>query len=250
MTTARTDLALSAVVPAAALAALLAGAPRWASGALVVAGFAVVAERLVAVRDTPVADRLLVGVGGSVVVVVLTGVVLDVTGAALRPTTWTLASIALQAVGLVVASALPLRGRAVTVGSDGEPALADWSKGSAAGWAAVRALPWVVAASVVCGVAVHASAQSLATADAEPLQLSIERVAGTSVQIVVTASEPVGPLELRTATDGAEISYPLITLRADEISATTVALPLQGRFVVTLSYPDQTEPLRTLVLDR
>lgn len=234
----RTDLIWRTALPAAGLVALVAGAPQPVSGGLALAALALATERLVALRETSLGDRVLVGVGGTLVALVLTGIVLDATGLGLRPTTWIVALVVLSAVGLLVAGFVPARPRAEAV---------PWS---AHRRTTLRALPWVAVAVLVTVVAVRMSASSLSAADAPPLQMSFGKVSGTDVQVVVTSTDAVGPLELRTSAGGDDISYPLFSLREDGSSTTTVSLPRSGRFVVTLNYPDQTEPLRTLVLDR
>lgn len=234
----RTDLLWRAVAPLAAAVALLAGAPRAVSGVLALLGLALAAERLAALRRAGLADRLLVVTGGLLVVLVLTGPVLDAIGVGLSPRTWTVAAIVLAIAGLALASVVPPRAAV-------EPrASTDGARTT------LRALPWVAAAVLVTVVAVRMSAGSLSAADAPPLQMSLGKVSENSVQVVVSSSDPVGPLELRTSAGDNEVSYPLFDLGEDGSSTTTLSVPSSGRYVITLNYPDQTEPLRTLVLDR
>ena len=102
---------------------------------------------------------------------------------------------------------------------------------------------------MVTVLAVRMSATSLSASDDPPLEMSFGDISGTRVQVVVSSSDPVGPLELRTSSGGDEISYPLIYLPRDGSITTTLAVPASGRFVISLNYPDHTEPLRSLVLD-
>ncbi len=243
-----TGLLWRAVAPLAALGCLLADAPDRLTGALALAGLGLAAERLAALRRTGLADRLLVGVGGVLVALVLTGPALDAAGIGLHPATWAGAAIGLGLLGLLVALVVPARPAAARTDADAD-ADAD-ADPTAARWTAVRALPWVAAAVLVTVLAVRMSATSLSTADEPPLQMSFGDVSGTDVEVVISSTDALGPLELRTSSGGTEISYPLITLARDGSSTTTVAVPRTGRFVITLSYPDQTEPLRRLVLDR
>lgn len=233
----RTDLIGRAVLPIAALLTLAADAPRPVPGALALGGVALVAERLARLRALGTTDRVLVGVGGVLVALVLTGMVLGSTALGLGPTSWILALSALSAAGLVVA-ALD-RGR--------RPATTGPATNRRTGW---LLLPWIAVAAVVVGLAVQVSAASLAEVEAEPVQMSFGEVRGTRVQVVVSADEASGPFELRASGDGGEISYPLLDVAAGGSSVTTVSLPVSGRYVITLSHPDQTQPLRTLVLDR
>lgn len=233
-----TDLLWRSLVPLAAAGALLAGVPHAVAGSLALLGLTLAAERLAALRRSGVADRLLVVTGGLLVVLVLTGPVLDAIGVGLSPVTWTVAAIVLAVAGLVLAFVVPPRTT---------PAPATASGGTRA---TLRALPWVAAAVLVTVVAVRLSAASLSAADAPPLQMSLDEVSENSVQVVVSSSDPVGPLELRTTAGDNEVSYPLFDLAEDGTSTTTLSVPSSGRYVITLNYPDQTEPLRTLVLDR
>ncbi|QIG43365.1 hypothetical protein G5V58_11840 [Nocardioides anomalus] len=231
----RTDLVWRASVPVAAVVAEIARAPRPLTGALVVVGLGLAAERLAERRGTATTDRVLVGLGGTLVTLVLTGVVLDVTGVGLRPASWTVALALLALAGLGLAARLNRRG-------DAQP-----TREVRTG---LHLLPWVAASIGVTVLAVHLSATSLSAADAQPLQLSLGKVSASAAQVVVSSSDAVGPLELRTTSEGSEVSYPLLDVPEDGSRTVTVPMPRSGRVVITLGYPDQTEPLRTLVLDR
>lgn len=82
------------------------------------------------------------------------------------------------------------------------------------------------------------------------LQLSLGRVSGTRVEVVVASGVPAGPLEVRSTVAGTEISYPLFTVAAGRPVTTVLALPTTGRFEITLHDPASEVPLRSLVLDR
>jgi hypothetical protein len=239
------DLIRRAVPSVAALVALLAGAPQPVAGGLALAGLALATERLVRLRGTGPADRVLVGLGGVLVALVLTGISLGSTALGLSPTTWVVAVAVLGVAGLVTARVLPTRSTA----SPADATPVHGARGTGRG-RALRLLPWVALAAVLVVALVRTSGASLSAADQPPLQMSFGRVAGTRVQVVVTSSNPAGPLEVRTSTGGDDISYPLFDVPTDGSVTTTLSLPRTGRFVVTLNRPDQTTPLRTLILDR
>lgn len=242
----RTDLIWRAVLPVAAVLALVVGAPRPVAGGLVLLALAAVAERLVRLRRLGLTDRVLVGVGGVLVTLVLTGMVLGSTPIGLRTSTWVVALALVSVVGLAVSAVLTARD------DTGFPGAAAPAAVRVTRRRALLVLPWVAAAVAVVVVSVSMSSSSLATADAKPLEMSFGTVTGTQVQVVVSDSAAVGPLEVRTAAaaGGDKVSYPLFSLQADGTRTTTVTLPATGRYVVTLAYPGQTQPLRTLILDR
>ncbi len=250
----RRDLIWRALVPAASLAALAASAPRPVSGGLALAGLALAADVLARRRDTVVADRALVGVGGVLVVLVLTGMVLGSTPLGLSPTSWTVSVSVLGLVGLGAALVVRPR-RDATDGLYAEPhtvagLAAAEGQGRVDVGQTLRLLPWVAVAVVVVALLVRASAASLSAADEPPLQMSFGEVSGTDVQVVVSSSDPVGPLEIRTSNDGTDLSYPLFEVDRDGSVSADLMLPRTGRYVITLNRPDQTTPLRTLILDR
>ena len=241
----RTDLILRAVAPLAALVALAAGAPQALSGTLALVALALALDSLTRLRGTGTIDRVLVGTGGALVLLVLTGMLLGSTPLGLSPTSWVVALALLGLGGLLLAAVVPAR--APLAGGTREPL------GAAGRWDRRRALlllPWVAVATVVVVASVQLTGASLSSADAAPVQMSFGRVSGTEVDVVVSSSDAVGPLEVRTSTRGNEISYPLFDVEEDGSVTTTLSLPETGRYVVTLSYPDQTKPLRTLILDR
>lgn len=233
----RTDLLWRAVVPVGAAVALLLEAREPVPGGLALLGLALAAERLARLRAMGMADRVLTGVGGSVVVLVLTGMVLGSTGIGLSPRSWIIALAVLGVVGLGVAYLLPAR-------SDGP------NEVPGHGRTALLLVPWLAVSVVVVVVSVNMSAASLSRADRDPVEMSLGSITETEVEVVISASDSVGPLEVRTATDGNEVSYPLFTVAEDGSASTTVSLPQTGRFVITVNYPNQVQPLRTLILDR
>lgn len=242
----RTDLLWRAALPAAALIALVADAPQAVTGGLALLGLALAAERVARLRHAGTTDLVLLVVGGVLVALVLTGMLLGSTALGLSPTTWVVALAVLGVVGLAVSALLPAR---TTDPSDP----ADRHAGATGRLGRRRALllaPWVLVAAAVVVATVQTTGASLDAATAAPVQMSFGRVSGTEVEVAVSATDPVGPLELRLSADGNEISYPLFSVGEDGTVVTTVSLPRTGRFVVTVTYPDQTEPLRTLILDR
>lgn len=234
----------TASLPVAASLALVAGAPQAVAGVLALMGLAASADLLARCRRAGTADRLLLVGGGLLVVLVLTGMLLGSTPLGLSPTTWVVASAILAALGLAAATVVPTR--VATADTDSVLAVAPGvDRGQV-----LRLLPWVAVASVLAFSLVRLSGASLSTADAAPLQMSFGRISGTDVQLVVSSTGATGPLEVRTATGGAEISYPLLDVSPDGKVTTTLSLPRTGRVLVTLNRPDQTTPLRTLILDR
>ncbi|MEO3937853.1 hypothetical protein V3N99_14000 [Dermatophilaceae bacterium Soc4.6] len=232
----RTDLVWrAAVVVAGTGSALLAG-PALLTGSLTLVGVLLAAERLATMRRLGRLDALLVSIGGALSALVLVGLVLGSTALGLHRTTWTVALGAASLVALALAAltprpASPRRARAHTA-------------------VTLRTLPWVVAAVVVVGVAVSMSVQSVTSGETPPVQMSLGRVEGTTVPVVISGSDRAGPVELRTAIDGNEVSYPLVVLDPARPTTIDVALPTSGRYTITLNRPDQTQPLRTLILDR
>jgi len=97
-------------------------------------------------------------------------------------------------------------------------------------------------------VAVRLSAGSVTEVD--PLAVSLGRVDGTRVEVVLTSGEATGPLEVRTTVAGGETSYPLVSVPAGGRTTALVSLPATGRATITVTRPGETEVLRTLVLDR
>lgn len=232
----RPDLIWRAALVLAALVCSLVGAPTAVTGGLLLTGLVLVGERLVRLRGLGSLDGLLLVVGGLLVTLILVGLVLGATPIGLRSGTWVVGLSVVAGLGIVVSSRHPRP----------KPAVYD----RAAHLAVVRTAPWLAASLVVVVVAVTMSVRSVGPTEAPPVQMSLGVVQGTRVEVVVTASEAVGPLEMRTTTDGNDLSYPLFTVAAGGSVTTTLAVPTKGRYVITLNYPDQAQPLRTLTLDR
>ena len=237
----RADLLWRAALPLAALGALLGDAPPAVAGGLALVSLVAAIERLVRLRGLGLTDRVLVGTGGLTVVLVLSGMLMGSTAIGLGATSWTVALVVLSLAGLAVAAIVPPRP------DPGDRGAGDRGATRRTTW---RLLPWVVAVGLVVAVSTHLTADSQRAAEAPPLEMSFGRVSGTQVEVVVSSSDAVGPLEVRTSGNGDEISYPLFSVPADGSSSTTVSLPREGRYEVTLNYPAQAQPLRTLVLDR
>jgi hypothetical protein len=220
-----------------AAAAVLAGAPTPVTAPLSLLAFAVVAERLVRVRDHNGADALLAGTGGLLVALILDGFLLGVTRIGLRPATWALSLGVIGLVGLVLVEWL------APASTRRRPPWLRPRAGLDAGWALATGAV-LVAALVISVVATH-------RADVAPVQMSFGTISGSSVQVVVSADQATGELDLASqAADGTSVTYPLFTVRPGSPVTTSLVLPQRGRFVITLSYSDQTTPLRTLILDR
>lgn len=244
----------AAALVLATLLAVLADAPAPAPGLLALAAVAAAGHLLVRRRRRGGLDALLVGVGGSLVGLVFTGMLLALTGVGLRPVTWAVGVAALATVCLVIDVVIDrvMSARQPTATSTPTSTATSTERGrSRPRWPALlRALPWVVASVVALAVAVGGSVRSLSAADQPPLAMSLSRVDGTDVQVVVRTGEAVGPLELRSTSGGTDVSYPLFDVGEDGSRTLTLSLPLHGRFTITLNNPDQTQPLRTLILDR
>lgn len=245
----RLDLLWRAALPAAALVALVAGAPRGVSGGLALAGLALAVELLCRRRGLGLLDALLAGVGGLLAVVILAGMALGAAGARLETASWVISLAVLGLVGLGVAAVLPAR-TPTTPAESARMTRRLGAGGTTPRRTALGLLPWVALAGVVAVVAVQMTSTALEATEAAPVSLSLGDVDGNRVQVVVASSEATGPLEVRTSSADGETSYPLVEVPADGSTTTTVALPETGRFEITLSNPGQTEPLRTLVLDR
>ncbi|MDN5766655.1 MAG: hypothetical protein L0H96_14030 [Humibacillus sp.] len=233
----RVDLLWRLLVVVGGAVSALAGAPDSITGSLVLIGLLLVIERLARLRGEGALDVLLVTVGGGLVALVLVGLVLGASPIGLRSSTWTIALATLSVIGLAIVAFAP------------PPAVSTTSLRSGAVHL-LRVGPWLAAGVVVVAVAVTVSTRSVESAERLPLQMSIGQVDGTRVQVVVSSSEKVGPLEIRTTGTGSEISYPLITVVPGKATSTILAVPGTGRATITLNYPDQTQPLRTLTIDR
>ena len=232
----RPDLLWRGLVPAAGAAAAWVGAPTPLVGTLVLGGVLLAAERLAALRRRGRLDAFLITVGASLVALVLVGLGLGVTPVGLHPHTWavalplgSLAALATAALGSRPPNARTSRAQRVQV---------------------LRVAPWLVAGLVLVTVAVGISARSVTATSVPPLQMSLGTVDGTTVDIVVSSGTTVGPLEIRSALQGSEVSYPLFTPEPGTPTTVPISLPAHGRYTITLSRPDQAQPLRTLVLDR
>lgn len=232
----RTDLIGPALALAVGLGAVLAGAPALPAGTVLLLGALAAADRLAALRRRGLLDRLLVAVGGLLVALVLLGLVLGSTPIELRPRPW---AVAVAVAGLAALGVAAFR-----------PRPAGPRVGRLARLSLLRTAPWVVAGLLVVGASVGVSLHSVGTTSVPPLQLSLGPVQGTQVDVVVSTGSTTGPLEVRTALDGSDVSYPLVTPTPGHPATVRVALPAQGRYTITLNRPDQPQPLRTIILDR
>ncbi|GAA1878998.1 hypothetical protein [Lapillicoccus jejuensis] len=232
----RTDLLAPALALVVGLVAVLAGAPALVAGTVLLLGALAAADRLAALRRRGLLDRLLVAVGGLLVALVLLGLVLGSTPLELRPRPWALAVALAGVVALVVAATRPR-----PVGP---------RVGRLARTSVLRTVPWVAAGLLVVGAAVGVSLRSVEATSVAPLQFSLGPVQGTAVDVVVSTGSTSGPLEVRTALDGSDVSYPLVTPTPGHPVTVRVALPATGRYTITLNRPDQPQPLRTIILDR
>ena len=232
----RPDLVWRSLVPLAGAVAAWGGAAAPLVGALVLGGVLLAAERLAALRRRGRLDALLVTVGASLVALVLVGLGLGATPVGLHPHTW---AVALPAVSLAALATAALGPR---------PPLMRTARPQRA--QVLRVTPWLGAGLVLVAVAVGISAHSVSATSVPPLQMSLGTVEGTTVDIVVSSGTTVGPLEIRSALQGSEVSYPLFTPEPGTPTTVPISLPAHGRYTITLSRPDQAQPLRTLVLDR
>jgi hypothetical protein len=225
-----------AVLVLAAVAAVLVGAPVPVTAALTLTALVAVAERLSRTRAQPALDAVLVAFGGTLIGLILVGLVLGVTGIGLRATSWAIAGGAVALVGLGLAEGLAPASRR-------RPS---WLRVPA--WTDVA---WALVVGSVVVLALVVSVRATDRGEVAPVQMSFGAVAATTAQIVVTADRPTGQLELRTqASDGTSLSYPLFSVEPGRSLTTSVVLPETGRFIITLNNPAQTAPLRSLILDR
>lgn len=232
----RSDLGWRSAVALAALLAALLGAAQVVVGGLTAAAVLLSAERLSRLRGRGALDALLTAVGGLVVAFVLVGLVLGATPIGLSTATWGAGLSVASLLGLAAAALLP------------RPARTSLTPGAVRTGA--RVLPWIAASAVVVALAVSISARSIGPSQTPPIQMSFGKIHGTTVQVVVNSSSRTSPLELRTTAPGTELSYPLFRVPAHGSVTTMISLPATGRYQITLNYPDQTQPLRTLILDR
>ena len=219
------------LVVAAAVAGVLLPAPVGLRAALTLAALAAVAARLAASRGRGAADGVLVGVGGALVALVLTGLLLDLAGVPLAPRGW---AVALGVLGLVCA-VIPLPARTA------EPVA--WR-------AQLRHAPWALACAAVAVVAISASVRSADSVDVAPVALSLAGTGGGHAEVLVASEKATGPLELRADNgSGSSLSYPLFSLPAGGSRTADVLLPSKGRTTITISNPGQSQPLRTLIVE-
>lgn len=228
------DLLLRAVLVVTAVAGVLLDAPAPVTSALSLSALAAVAQRLATRRGYGSVDALLVGAGGLLAVLVVSGLLLDLAHVALRPDSW---AVGLGILGL---AALAVDGRGTRTALGARPAGAEL----------LRMAPWGAATAAVLLFAVSLAVRSTSAVDIAPVQVSLARVAGVTAQVVVSADVRTAPLELRSATGGSTLSYPLFRLEPGSSRTTAVLLPRKGRTVITISNPGQSQPLRTLVVDR
>lgn len=229
------DALARAVVVVAAVLAVLLGAATAVTTVLTAMAAGAVVHAAVRHRGRGAVDAALVGAGGLLVLLVMLGVGLDRAGLGLRPSTW---AVTLGLVSLAVL-AVQTRGGAAGPGVSVAPGLR---------W---REAPWAVAAASVVVLALVVSVHSVRRLDVAPVAMSVGRVDGTQVAVLLTSGELAGPFELRTDSgDGNAVSYPLVTLRAGHPVMTTVALPRKGRYVITLNNPGQDAAVRSVTVDR
>lgn len=228
----------AALAVGVAVAAVLLRAPTVVATVLCLAAVTAVTARLAGRRGRGPADTVLVGVGGVLVAVVLTGLALDLVGVPLERRGW---AVALGVLGLVGAVA-PLPARPASSGP-AEPASPQ------AGRPLLRQLPWALACMAVAAVAITSSVQSAGSVDVAPVALSLGQVGGGHARVVVESERATGLLELRTDSGaGATLSYPLFRLAAGGSLVTDVLLPAAGRTTITVSNPGQSQPLRSLIV--
>lgn len=242
------DLLARAALVLAAVAAVVLSAPAPVGAALAAAAALAVGDVLVRRRALGLVDAVLVGTGGALVTLVVLGALLGLTGIGLRPAAW---AVALGVTALAALAVPPLRARRTGPVADPDGAPPPARAGPTTRRAVLRLLPWAVVATAVTVAAVGLSARATQRADVPPVQFSLGRTQGTTVEVVVSADRVTPPLELRTeADDGSSLSYPLIEVRPGAPVRTTVTIPQEGRYVITLSNPAQGEPLRSLTVDR
>ncbi|NAZ83643.1 hypothetical protein GTR02_17665 [Kineococcus sp. R8] len=256
---------LAAVLVVLAAAGVLIDLPATVRAPLTLLAVAATATRLSRHRRRGGLDALLVAVGGSLVVIALTGMLLGLSPAGLHPGSWALALAVLALVALAVSALRPPAlapqeepaRDAVRPGADPSDAVGSGAVrspgdvGDERRRALLRTAPWAAVAVAVTVVALVVSVRSTSEGEVTPVQMSLAGLSGTQAVVVVSAQEATGPLELRTDPgDGSAVTYPLFSVPADGTVSTTVVVPSTGRVVVTISNPGQVRPLRTLVVNR
>jgi len=234
---------VAALLVVLAAAGVLADVPTAVRAPLTLLAAVATAARLARHRGRGGLDALLVGTGGTLVVLALTGVLLGLSPVGLHPGTWAVALQVVALVGLAVSLVRPPR---YAVREDDDDRAGAGRRG-----ALLRLAPWVLAAAAVTVVALVVAVRSTSAGEDTPVQMSLASLTGTQAVVVVSAEEATGGLELRTDPgDGSAVTYPLLSVPAGGSIATTVVVPTTGRVVVTVSNPGQVRPLRTLVVNR
>jgi anti-sigma-K factor RskA len=225
------------VLVVVAAGAVLAGAPTALAAPLSLLALVVVAERLVRPRGARGSGALLVGAGGLLVTLILVGLLLGLSRIGLRPASW---AISLAVVGLAGLALAEWRGAAT---ARRRPA-----------WLRIRSwfdVGWALASTAVVILALTIAVRATDRADVSPVQMSFGTITASSVQVVVSTDRPTAELELQTeAADGTSLSYPVFTVQRGTPVTNSIVLPQKGRFIITLNNPDQSAPLRTLILNR
>lgn len=252
------EVLLAVVLLLASVVLVLTDAPAPVRAPVVLLAVGATAVRLARHRRRGGLDTALVAVGGSLVVLVLLGLVLGI-AVGLSPVTWVV-GLTVPALLALTASALrpprPADADATDADPDDATDATDASapqevQGRPGRRSALLAAPWVAASVAVTVVALGLSLRGAADAEQAPVQMSFASVQGAEAVVVVSADDTTGPLELRTDPgDGSAVTYPLFTVPAGGAVSTTVVVPTTGKVVVTVNNPGQSRPLRTLVVNR
>ena len=259
----RRDLFWRGVVAALTIGVSVVLAPAGVIGVAVLATVVLAAEPLTRWRGRGLVDEVVVGVGGVAVAGVVLGVLLAASPLGLTPQSW--------GVGMGVAALVALRVAARGQGPRPRTVIG-WRRPEL-----LRALPWAGASLVVVAVATGTAFGST-TATAEPaapsvvstspaapstteptpsgttgdedVDMTLDPVTATDVQVVVSAGSTVGPLEVRVAIGGTEISYPAFWVSPGQPQTVRVTVPPTGTAVVSVVRADGGDVLASEQLDR
>jgi len=240
------DRVVRAALVVAAVSAVLRDASLPVTGTLVALAVTAVAQRAVAGRRRGALDAVLLGVGATLVTLVLTGFVLNGLGFSLTRTPW---ALALGAVGLVVL-VVPTRSASTDRAPHPDVRAPEGPRPSrlARTITALKLLPWALACLAVTALAVSQSVSSTRATQLDPVAMSIATVDGVTAEVVVSSEQATGPLELRTDTAGTTLSYPLFRVAAGGSRTTDVLLSPTEATTITVSNPGQSAPLLTVTV--
>ncbi|GAA2001740.1 hypothetical protein JL107_01495 [Nakamurella flavida] len=211
------------------------GAPTWLTTPVVVVAALVVLERVARLRRRGRLDAVLVGLGGAVVVVALTGLLLTVLPWGLTRLTW---SIAL--------SLLALLALALAEGRPAAPSLAAGLRGQ------VSVLT-LVCTLIAGGIVTEAIVMSVVSTDqvtVPGVQMAAPPAVDGATTVTITSGRAAGPLDIVVETStGRSVLATGIVLDPDVPVQVPLTLTAGETVTVQLINPGQSTPVRELILD-